>query len=59
MSLNEVRGELSLPRIESEEGDAHYLQLSYGNLKDIAEGKYIKQKDVDPANKNIDAKAKE
>lgn len=59
MSLNEVRGELSLPRIDSAEGDAHYIQLSYGNMKDVAEGKYIKQKEANPGNDNIDAKAKE
>jgi len=59
LSLNEVRGEMGLPKIEGEEGDAHFLQLSYGSVKDIAEGKYIKQNTQRPGDDDIDAKAKE
>ena len=59
MSLNEIRGEMGLAKIDGAEGDARFLQLSYGSVKDIAEGKYIKQNAQDPGNDNIDAKAKE
>ena len=59
LSINEIRGELGLPRIESAEGDVHYLQLSYGNAKDIAEGKYVKQQQQSPGNDQIDAKQKQ
>lgn len=59
LSLNEVRGEMGLPKLEGEEGDAHFLQLSYGSVKDIAEGKYIKQNAQSPGNDDIDAKAKQ
>jgi len=59
MSLNEVRGEMGLERIESEEGDARFMQLSYGSVKDIAEGKYIKSQQKDPTTDTIDAKAKQ
>lgn len=59
MSINEVRGEMGLEKIDGTEGDAHYMQLSYGTAKDIAEGKYIKANQKDPSAENIDAKAKE
>lgn len=59
LSLNEVRGEMGLPKLEGAEGDAHFLQLSYGSVKDIAEGKYIKQNAQSPGNDDIDAKAKQ
>ena len=59
LSINEIRGELGLPRINSEEGDTHWLQLSYGNAKDIAEGKYVKQQQQSPGNDQIDAKQKQ
>lgn len=42
-SINEVRGDLGLPRVESKEGDERFIQLSFGTAKNIAEGKYIKQ----------------
>jgi phage portal protein BeeE len=47
MSLNEIRGEMGLPKIDSEEGDTHWLQLSYASAKDIASGKYTKQNSQD------------
>ena len=59
MSLNEVRGEMGLERIESEEGDARFMQLSYGSVADIAAGKYIKNQQKDPTTDTIDAKAKQ
>ena len=59
MSLNVVRGEMGLERIESEEGDARFMQLSYGSVADIAAGKYIKNQQKDPTTDTIDAKAKQ
>lgn len=43
LTINEIRGELGYPKIESEAGDAHFVQISYGTAEDIAAGKYIKQ----------------
>ena len=59
LSINEIRGELGLPKIDSAEGDTHFLQLSYGSAKDIAEGKYVKQQEKSPGNDQIDAKQKQ
>ena len=43
LSLNEVRGELGFEKIDSIEGDTHWIQLSYASAKDIANGEYKKQ----------------
>lgn len=59
MSINEVRGEMGLSKIEGAEGDARFLQLSYGSVKDIAEGKYIKQNAKSPSEEEIDNKQKQ
>ncbi len=59
LSLNEVRGEMGLERLDGPEGDAHYMQLSYASARDIAEGKYIKQNAKDPSAENIDGKSKQ
>ena len=58
LSINEIRGELGLPRINSEEGDTHWIQLSFGSAKDISQGKYIKQQAKDQSEEYIDGKAK-
>ncbi len=59
MTLNEVREKVGLEPILGEDniGDKHWLQVSYATMEDIAEGKFIKQKDVDQsANVNNQAK---
>lgn len=43
LSLNEVRKELGYPKLKEDYGNEHYLQISYGSAKNIAEGQYIKQ----------------
>lgn len=58
LSLNEVRDSLGYDPIEGEEGDARFIQLSYATVKDIAEGKYIKQ-NAQGQNQNVDNQAKE
>lgn len=39
MSLNEVRGELALPKLEGDIGDNHFIQLSYNTIENIVSGK--------------------
>lgn len=58
LSLNEVRDSLGYDPIEGEEGNARFIQLSYATVKDIAEGKYIKQ-NAQSQNQNVDNQAKE
>lgn len=59
MSINEVRKEIGLPAITSEEGgDAHFIQISYGTVKNVVNGNYIKsteQKDQTQQNKTDNA----
>ena len=44
MSLNEVRDKMGFEEIADEEGgNAHFIQISYGTVKDVANGAYIKQ----------------
>lgn len=38
MSLNEVRGELSLPKLDEKLGDQHFIQLSYNTIENIVSG---------------------
>lgn len=38
MSLNEVRGELALPKLDDEIGDQHFIQLSYNTVENIVNG---------------------
>lgn len=48
LSLNEVRDKLGFEPIPADEGgDAHFLQLSFGTVKDIANGVYVKQNSQD------------
>jgi hypothetical protein len=45
MSINEVRGQLGLPKLETEGSDSHFMQLSYQTVDNIASGKLIKGQD--------------
>lgn len=38
MSLNEVRGELALPKLDEELGNQHFIQLSYNTIENIVSG---------------------
>ena len=42
-TVNEARGKLGFGPAEVEGADELYMQLSYATVKDIAEGKYVKQ----------------
>ena len=45
MSINEVRGQLGLPKLDTEGSDSHFMQLSYQTIDNIASGKLIKGQD--------------
>lgn len=48
ITVNEARKKLGFEAIPAEDGgDSLYMQLSYGTLKDIHDGAYIKTADVD------------
>lgn len=47
MSIDEVRGQMGLPKLGTKAGKSHFIQLSYASAEDIAEGKYIKSKETD------------
>ena len=48
MSINEVRKELGLTAISAEDGgDAHFMQISYGTVKNVVNGNYIKDTEQD------------
>ena len=42
-SVNEVREKLGWSPLEGDEYDKTYMQLSYGSLKNISDGVYVKQ----------------
>ena len=42
MSINEVRGQLGLPKLTAEGSDSHFMQLSYQTVDNIASGKLLK-----------------
>ena len=44
MSIDEIRGQMGLPKLGTKAGESHFIQLSYASAEDIAEGKYIKNK---------------
>ena len=47
-SIDECREKLGFrPMEDSEVGGAHFIQVSYANLKDVAEGNFIKDKEQD------------
>ena len=56
LSINEVREKLGFePVADSEGGNAHFIQISYGNMKNVADGSYIKQTAQDQ-NQKLDNK---
>lgn len=58
LSINEVRDKLGFEPVPAEEGgDAHFIQISYGSVANVASGAYIKQNAQDQ-NQNIDNKVK-
>lgn len=58
MSVNDVRAKLGLSPISAEDGgDAHLVQISYGTLKNVFDGAYIKQQGQDQSQK-VDNNAK-
>ena len=48
MTLSEARSRLGLPPVDGSCADTHFIQLSYANANDIAEGKYIHGEQQDP-----------
>lgn len=49
LSIDEVRDKLGYSPLEDKEsGSAHFIQVSYGNLKDVVEGNFIKQQQQNP-----------
>lgn len=48
MTLSEARSKLGLPPIDGSCANTHFIQLSYANANDIAEGKYIHGEAQDP-----------
>lgn len=60
ISINEARSKLGLTPIDDEEYDAHFLQLSYGTVKNINDGLYIKNNPQDATGEiKVDNQAKE
>lgn len=60
MTLSEARSRLGLPPVDGSCADTHFIQLSYANANDIAEGKYIHGEQQDPAsNTKNDNKVKQ
>ena len=60
ISINEARNKLGLTPVEGEEYDAHFLQLSYGTVKNINDGLYIKNNPQDATGEvKVDNQAKE
>lgn len=44
LSINDVRAKLGFEPIPGEEGgDAHFIQISYGTVKNVVDGVYVKQ----------------
>ena len=44
LSVNDVRAKLGYEPIPTEEGgDAHFIQISYGTVKNVVDGVYVKQ----------------
>jgi HK97 family phage portal protein len=56
LSINDVRNKMGYEPIPTEDGgDAHFIQISYGTVKNVVEGNYIKQTDQDQ-NQKVDNK---
>lgn len=47
MTVDEVRGQMGMPKLNTPGSTTTFIQLSYGSANDIAEGKYIKQKETE------------
>ena len=47
LSIDDVRGQMGMAKLNTKASQAHWIQLSYGTTDDIAEGKYTKQIDKD------------
>ena len=59
LSINEVRDKLGFEPISDDEGgNAHFIQISYGSVANVASGAYIKQ-NAQSQNQNIDNKVKD
>lgn len=49
VSVDEIREKLGFTPIgNARGGDAHFIQVSYGNLKDVVDGNFIKQQSQNP-----------
>ena len=60
ISINEARNKIGLTPIEGDEYDAHFLQLSYGTVKNINDGVYVKNNPQDASGEmKVDNQAKE
>ena len=60
ISINEARNKLGLTPVEGDEYDAHFLQLSYGTVKNINDGVYVKNNPQDATGEiKVDNQAKE
>ncbi len=60
ISINEARNKLGLTPVIGEEYDAHFLQLSYGTVKNINDGAYIKNNQQDASGEvKVDNQVKE
>ena len=56
LSINDVRTKLGFePLTEEEGGNAHFIQISYGTVKNVVDGAYIKQTTQDQ-NQKLDNK---
>ena len=59
LSINDVRNKLGYePLTEEEGGNAHFIQISYGTVKNVVDGSYIKQTSQDQ-NQKVDNKVSE
>ena len=59
LSINEVRDKLGFEPISDDEGgNAHFIQISYGSVANVASGAYIKQ-NAQSQNQNVDNKVKD
>ena len=43
MSIDEIRGQMGMPKLNTEASQAHYIQLSYQTIDNIASGKFLKE----------------
>lgn len=56
LSINDVRSKLGYEPIPAEDGgDAHFIQISYGTVKNVVDGAYVKQTAQDQ-NQKVDNK---